>query len=61
MLQAVHRYLDGTFRDKAFYHMISIQAALLLALCWWLGIVSVGKTLYFTTESFIEVEIPHIP
>ena len=27
------RYLDDTFRDKAFCHMILIQAVLLLALC----------------------------
>ncbi len=27
------RYLDDTFRDKAFCHMITIQAATILALC----------------------------
>ena len=28
------RYLDDTFRDKAFCHMITIQAASILALCY---------------------------
>ncbi len=31
--ELVHRYLDNTFRDKEFCHMIIIQAALLLVLC----------------------------
>ena len=32
-VSSVHRYMDDTFKDKAFYHMIIIQAVLLLALC----------------------------
>ena len=31
--KAVHRYMDDTCRDKAFYHMIIIQGATVLALC----------------------------